>query len=101
MPWKVAGATKAGPADNTDGGRRVCLKAGGHGAHAQEHEFARVLKDRPDDFLTLDAELIDTLSEVRRDCLRRGLFAFHHARGLPNSSQVSTRVQCDKQTMRQ
>jgi len=24
-----------------------------------------VLKDRPDDFLPLDAELIDTLSEVR------------------------------------
>jgi len=63
------------------------LKARGHGAHAEGHEFARVLKDRPDDFLPLEAEPVDAFSEMR---VARGRFAVHHARGLLNSSHVST-----------
>jgi hypothetical protein len=55
-----------------------------------------VLQDRADNFLALDAQLIDALNEIPSGCLRRGLFAFHHARGLLNSSRVSTKVEYRK-----
>ena len=87
MTLELAVAAEAEPADDADDRCGIRLKARGHGAHAEEHEFARVLKDRPDDFLPLDAELVDAFGEMR---VGRGLFAFHHARGLLNSSHVST-----------
>src|SRR5256885_9696037 len=87
MTLELAIAAEAEPADDADDRCGIRLKARGHGAHAEEHEFARVLKDRPDDFLPLDAELVDAFSEMRAG---RGLFAFHHARGLLNSSHAST-----------
>ena len=62
---KLPVTAEAEPTDDADDRCGICLKACGHGAHAEEHEFARVLEDRPDDFLALDAELIDALSELR------------------------------------
>src|SRR6202171_1954649 len=90
MTLKLAVTAEAETADDADDRCGISLKARGHGAHAEEHELTRVLEDRPDNFLALDAELIDALNEIRSGCLRRGLFAFHHARGLLNSSRVST-----------
>src|SRR5882762_659111 len=98
MTLKLAVTAEAEPADDADDRCGICLKTRGHGAHAEEHEFARVLQDRPDNFLALDAEPIDTLSKIRSGCLRGGLFAFHHARGLLNSSRVSTKVRYHQRT---
>ena len=95
MTLKLAVTAEAEPADDADDRCGISAKPGRHGAHAEEHVLARMLQDRPDNFLAFDAEPIDALSKIRSGCLRRGLFTFHHARGLLNSSRVSTKVRCD------
>jgi len=101
MALKFAVTAEAKPTDNADHRGGIRLKAHGHGAHAEEHVLAGVLKDRTDNFLALDAELIDPLNEVRGSRLGRGLFAFHHARELPNSGRVSTGLMRSRRAKRE
>src|SRR6266478_464804 len=85
--------TVAGEAESTDDSnnrRRVRLQALGHGANAEQHVLARMLEDRPDDFLPLDTELINALCEMGCGWLGVYLLAIHVARGLPNLGRVST-----------
>ena len=96
MTLKLAVTAEPETTDDTDDRCGISLKARGHGAHAEEHELTRVLEDRADNFLALDTQLIDALNEIPSGCLRRGLFAFYHARGLLNSSRVSTKVEYRK-----
>src|SRR5437899_8679516 len=96
MTLKLAVAPKSEPADDAHDRRGISLKARRHRPHAEENIFARVLQDRPDNFLALDAEFIDALSEMRGSGRRRGLSAFHHARELTNSGRVSTVLVCIK-----
>ena len=67
MALEIAVAGEAEPPNDANNCRRVRLQALGHGAHAKEHVFARVFEDRPDDFLPLDAELVNPLWKLGGD----------------------------------
>ena len=90
MALEITVAGEAEPSDDSNNRRRVRLQAQGHGTDAEEYVFARMLEDRPDDFLPFDTELVNALREV--SCIRLGgyLLAIHHARGLPTFGRVST-----------
>ena len=64
MTLKLAVAGEAESADDANNRRGIRPQALGHGAHAEQHVFAGVLENRPDDFLALDAELVDALREM-------------------------------------
>src|SRR5690242_20449755 len=49
-----------------------------------------MLENWPDDFLPLDAKLLDAFAQVHRRSWGRTILAFHQARGLPKSHAVST-----------
>src|SRR5713226_1648340 len=65
MALEFAIASEAKSADDTNNRRGIRMETLRHGAHAQENVFARMLKDRPDDLLPLDTELLDALPQVR------------------------------------
>jgi hypothetical protein len=58
------------------------MQALGHRPHAEQYVFTRMLENWADNFLALDAEMLDALAEM--DCSRGGRtsFSFHQARGL-------------------
>ena len=66
MVLEIAVAGKTESTDDSDNRRGIRLETLGHGAHAKEHVFARVLEDRPDNFLPLDTELVNALREMIR-----------------------------------
>jgi hypothetical protein len=66
MVLEIAVAGKTESTDDSNNGRGIRLETLGHGAHAEQHVLARVLEDRPDDFLPLDAELVNALREMSR-----------------------------------
>src|SRR6266403_266348 len=100
MALELTVAGEAKPADDSNNCRRVRLQALGHGANAEQHVLARVLEDRPDDFLPLDTELVNALCEMGCGCLGVYLLAIHVARGLPNLGRVSTWSAGDRDAQR-
>jgi hypothetical protein len=62
MALKFPVACEPQTANDADNGRGISLKPGGHGAYAEQHVLTGMFQDRPNDFLALDAEKIDTLS---------------------------------------
>jgi hypothetical protein len=93
MMLKLAVASEAQAANDSNDGCGVGAQPLSHSAHTEQHVLTRVLEDRADNFLPLDAELIDAFREVSLRRLGLSHSAFHHARGLPNSGRVSTREQ--------
>src|SRR5579859_627662 len=100
MALKFAIASKAKTAHDPHDGGRVGAQALGHRAHAKQYVFARVLKNRADDFLPLDAKLLDAFAQVRRRSWGRTILAFHQARGLLKSHAVSTIAGCGNKVSR-
>src|SRR6266403_5667746 len=100
MALELAVAGEAESADDSNNCRGVRLQALGHGADAEQHVLARVLEDRPDDFLPLDTELVNALCEMGCGCLGVYLLAIHVARGLPNLGRVSTWSAGDRDAQR-
>src|ERR1700693_5320032 len=90
MVLEIAVTGKTESTNDSNNRRRVGLQALGHGANAEEHVLARMLEDRPDDFLPLDTQLLNALGEMGSGCLAGYLLAIHVARGLPNLVRVST-----------
>src|SRR5215472_10930721 len=90
MALKFAVTAKAQSAHNSNDGRWVGAQALRHGAHAEQHIFAWMLENRADDFLPLDAQLLDAFAQMHRSRGGRTILAFHQARGLLKSLPVST-----------
>src|SRR5690242_21914052 len=90
MALKFAVATKAEAAHNPHDGCRIGVQPLRHCAHAEQHVFARMLDDRADNLLPLDAQLLDAFAQVHRSRWGWAILAFHQARGLLKSPAVST-----------
>src|SRR5258708_17466475 len=90
MTLKLAVIAESQSADDAHDRRGISAKPRRHRPHAQQNILARVLQDRPDNFLALDGEFFNALREMRGAGRGWSLFAFHHARELPNSGRVST-----------
>src|SRR5258708_32766079 len=100
MALEIEVAGEAESTDDSNNRRRVSLQALGHGANTEQHVLARMLEDRPDDFLPLDTELINALCEMGCGWLGVYLLAIHVARGLPKLVRVATSLTGDLDAQR-
>ena len=66
VPLKFAVTAEAESANDAHDGRRIGVQPLGHRPHAEQHVFARMLEDRANDFLPLDAQLLDAFAQVHR-----------------------------------
>src|SRR6266478_6730841 len=91
MMLELAVASEAEAADDAHDGSGVGAQALGHGAHAQQDIFARLLQDGADNLLAFCAELFDTFRKVDRRPRSGKRRFFHAARELLKSISMSTR----------
>src|SRR6266404_1844809 len=91
MMLELAVTSEAEAADDAHDGSGVGAQALGHGAHAQQDVFARLLQDGTDNLLAFCAELLDAFRKVDRRPRTGKRRFFHAARELPKFISMSTR----------
>ena len=90
MMLKLTVVGKAEPSNDAHYRGGIGAQAFGHGAHAEENVFARVLEYGANNFLALGAEVVDAFRKIYRRCLRMGGLFFHAARELRKMIFMST-----------
>src|SRR6266852_704513 len=91
MMLEFAVTSEAEAAHDAHDGGGVGAQALGHGAHAQQDVFARLLQDGADNLLAFCAELFDAFRKVDRRWLSGKRCFFHAARELLKFISMSTR----------
>ena len=64
MALKFPVAAEAEPAHDSNDRRRIGVQALGHRPHAEQHVFTRMFENWTDNFLALDAEMLDALAKM-------------------------------------
>jgi hypothetical protein len=64
MPLKFPVAAEAEPANDSNDRRRIGVQALGHRPHAEQYVFTRMLENGTDNFLALDAKMLDALAKM-------------------------------------
>src|SRR6266404_2083898 len=91
MMLELAVTSEAEAADDAHDGSGVGAQALGHGAHAQQDVFARLLQDGADNLLAFCAESFDAFRKVDRRPRSGKRRFFHAARELLKFISMSTR----------
>jgi hypothetical protein len=75
MPLEFAVTAETEPAHDAHDGCRIGFQTL---CHRPQHVLARVLENRADDLLALDAEMLHPLAQVNRRRWGRTTLVFHH-----------------------